>query len=136
LENCIKNWFEDKFVPSNLVAQICWNIWLKRNKAIFEGSTPTVQEVYYRTLTQPGGIGAKKKDKLPKSMFVHIQNNTTIVYFDGVEQQHGSYCGVGGVLKMPNYSSINSGQGTNTKAELLGAWAVIRLELHLSINRI
>jgi ribonuclease HI len=41
---------------------------------------------------------------------------------------------------MSDYSCIrwiiNDGQGTNTKVELLGVWAAIRLALHLSISRI
>jgi ribonuclease HI len=81
-----------------------------------------------------------KQDKLPKSLFLHIQNNTTIAYFDGATHQSGAYCGAGGVLKLPDFSCIrwtfNGGQGTNTKAELLGAWAAIRLALHLSISRL
>jgi len=51
LEICLHNWFENKFVPTNLASQVCWNIWLESNRAILEGSNPKVQKVYYKTLT-------------------------------------------------------------------------------------
>jgi len=67
-------------------------------------------------------------------------NNTTVGYFNGATQQDGACCGAGGVLKLPDYTIIrwtfNCGQGTNTKAEILGAWAAIMLALHLSISHI
>ena len=44
------------------------------------------------------------------------------------------------LLKFPDYSAIrwvlNCGRGTNTKAELMGAWATLKLAIHLSIQRL
>jgi hypothetical protein len=140
LEICIQEWFENKSVPTVLAAHLCWNIWLERNLAIFEGSMPKIQKVYYKTLIQASVNEGVKRDKLPKSLLFHLQDNTTIAYFDGAAHQSGAYCGAGGVLKLPDLTCIrwtfNVGQGTNTKAELLGAWAAIRLALHLSIRRL
>jgi len=45
---------------------------------------------------------------------------------------------VGGVIKFPYYSVTkwvyNCNRGTNTKVELLGAWATLFMASHLSIN--
>jgi ribonuclease HI len=52
-------------------------------------------------------------------------------WFDGASQNSGSLCGAGGYFINCDGSRItwtlNCGFGTNTKAELLGAWASIYL---------
>jgi hypothetical protein len=50
LFDCFKNWVEDKIVPSLIAAYICWFIWLERNKALFEETTPSIHSVIYKTL--------------------------------------------------------------------------------------
>jgi hypothetical protein len=36
LTECYKKWLEKKIVPTTLPAIICWNVWLERNKVLFE----------------------------------------------------------------------------------------------------
>jgi ribonuclease HI len=49
----------------------------------------------------------------------------------------GNNCGAGGHIRINGYKSykwyFNCGSGTNTKAELLGAWALLTLASRLSI---
>jgi ribonuclease HI len=52
-----------------------------------------------------------------------------LTFFDGAALAGGSNCGAGGAIKCPNSQAyrwiFNCGDGTNTKAELLGAWATL-----------
>jgi hypothetical protein len=41
ITDCYKRWLEEKTVPTTLPALICWNIWLERNKVIFEQGSPS-----------------------------------------------------------------------------------------------
>jgi len=47
-------------------------------------------------------------------------------------------CGAGGIIKCPDSIEyrwfVNCGGGTNTKSELLGAWATLTLEKYLNIQ--
>jgi ribonuclease HI len=59
-------------------------------------------------------------------------------WFDGAAQQNGLLCGVGGVIKTPEMTTyrwtLNCGQGSNTRAELLGVWACLTLALRLNLD--
>jgi ribonuclease HI len=67
-------------------------------------------------------------------------SNITVAWFDGAAQLDGILCGAGGVLKLPDFTVIrwvlNCGRGTNTKAELMGAWETLRLASHMSLQRL
>jgi len=140
LVDFFKTWVEDRSVPSALAAQICWFIWIERNKAIFEGRIPSVLAVYYKDLAFPRGKETKLKDKLPRSIVFPMHINSSIAYFDGATHLDGLCCGVDGILKLPDSTFIgwtfHCVHGTNNKVELLGAWATLRLELHLSIKHL
>jgi len=60
-----------------------------------------------------------------------------IGWFDGVAQQNGQNSGVGGVIRVSEHRiykwTFNCGHGTNTRAELLGVWALLTLAYRLSI---
>jgi ribonuclease HI len=64
----------------------------------------------------------------------------TIAFFDGASIRGGMTCGVGGVIKKPDLHvyrwHINCGTGTNTKAELLGAWVTLILAKLWKISKI
>jgi hypothetical protein len=45
---------------------------MERNLAIFEGSVPKIQKVYYKTLIQDSVNEGVKRDKLPKSLLFHL----------------------------------------------------------------
>jgi ribonuclease HI len=66
-----------------------------------------------------------------------LLDDISIAWFDGAAQQKEEKCGAGGKIVINNsisYSwTLNCGKGTNTKAELLGAWASLTLASRLSI---
>jgi ribonuclease HI len=140
LSDCFKNWFEDKTVPTPITAHICWFIWLERNKAIFEETTPSLQAVIYKTLAHQNRVLAPLKDRPSRDILILQLSNTTLAWFDGATQLDGISCGAGGVIKTPDLTVIrwiyNCGRGTNTRAELMGAWATLMLADHLSLHRL
>jgi ribonuclease HI len=64
----------------------------------------------------------------------------TIACFDGAANADGNLCGTGGFLKTHGSNVtrwiMNCGQGTNTKAELLGVWASLTVAQHLSYTKL
>jgi ribonuclease HI len=60
--------------------------------------------------------------------------------FDGATQINGLCSGVGGIIKLSTTTVykwfLNYGKGTNTKAELMGAWSTLYLANLLSIQKI
>jgi ribonuclease HI len=61
-------------------------------------------------------------------------------WFDGAVESSGNNCGAGGFIRTSEHRCykwyFNCGPGTNTKAELLGAWALLTLASRLSIMEI
>jgi hypothetical protein len=61
----------------------------------------------------------------------------SLAFFDGASQSKKTVCGAGGVIKTIDSHvyrwTLNGGEGTNTKAELLGIWATLTLANHLSL---
>ena len=59
-------------------------------------------------------------------------------WFNGASQSNGTQSGAGGVIHVsPNTLcrwNFNCGQGTNTRAELLGAWATLHLASRLNLD--
>jgi ribonuclease HI len=64
----------------------------------------------------------------------------TYAYFDGATIASGQNCGARGVIKCLDSIVyrwfVNCGGGTNTKVELLGAWATLTLAKYLNIQNI
>jgi ribonuclease HI len=60
-----------------------------------------------------------------------------VAFFDGASEAGGSNCGAGGVIKSCTSRAyrwyLNCGEGTNTKAELMGAWAALFMAKFLDI---
>jgi hypothetical protein len=140
LAECLTNWTADKTVPSYLAALICWYIWLERNSAIFEEKKPSTLAVVTKTL---GSLKRPEvsKNLLPiRSCLIAQHHDMTVSCFDGATHTNGKCCGAGGVIKTSDISVyrwyFNCGEGTNTKAELLGVWATLLLANHLSIHKL
>jgi len=61
-------------------------------------------------------------------------------WFDGASQQNSEHSGAGGVIKIREHTfykwMINCGDGTNTKVELMGVWALLTLTYRLFISKI
>jgi ribonuclease HI len=77
---------------------------------------------------------------LVRSTIPQQQLGATVGWFDGASQSNGQLSGVGGVIRYNEQISykwtFNCGEGTNTKAELLGAWATLTLASRLDITYI
>jgi ribonuclease HI len=63
-----------------------------------------------------------------------------ITFFDGATLVGGFNYGAGGAIKCPNSQAyqwfFNYGDGTKTKAELLGAWATLTISKLLNLQYI
>jgi len=61
-------------------------------------------------------------------------------WFDGATTTFGNCSGAGGILKITDHKifkwTINCGPGTNTRAELLGAWALLTLASRFAISEL
>jgi hypothetical protein len=132
----IENWNNLNLLYPTLPAFVSWYVWLEQNKAIFESGNPSIQKVVCQTLGVVGSSTKKEKVQHPiikKSIPKEHKKNGC---FDGAAQQSG----VGGVLKINEHLAykwtLNCGQGTNTKAKLMGVWATLTLASRLSITYI
>jgi hypothetical protein len=136
VNDCFQNWASQNFNLQALPAYICWNIWLDRNKSIFEDRTPSLQRIVYLVLGVVGKMGKKQKVSIPRLTSTFLPVDKAHAWFDGAAQQNGNLCGVGGVLKVDDHSefrwTLNCGRGTNSRAELMGAWATLTLATRLS----
>jgi ribonuclease HI len=67
-------------------------------------------------------------------------NGYTLDFFDGASTAGGTRCGAGGSLKIIDALDVrwffNCGEGSNTKAELVGAWASLSIAKLLDIQHI
>jgi ribonuclease HI len=67
----------------------------------------------------------------------YLKEGRPIGWFDGAAQRRGQISGAGGVIRVNNHTKyrwmLNCGPGTNTRAELLGVWALLTLAIRLHI---
>jgi ribonuclease HI len=93
--------------------------------------------VIYKSLALHNGSSTQPKDKLPRDVLINPLQDSSLAWFDGEVQRDGSWSGVGGIIKTKNDTVIkwtfNCGRETNTRAELLGAWAMLLIADHLLI---
>jgi ribonuclease HI len=139
LEDCIISWTQKERSHIHLPPLICWTVWLVRNSSIFENTTPSA------IATASNAIGQYYSwlDAHDKKTTLHITKkipeleDSITGWFDGASSANGSQSGAGGQIKISQSSyykwTFNCGPGTNTRAELLGAWATLFLasKLHL-----
>jgi ribonuclease HI len=66
-----------------------------------------------------------------------LLEDKALTWFDRVAQLNGTLCGAGGVLKIDDHTkyrwTLNCGSDTNSRAELMGAWATLTLATRLSV---
>jgi hypothetical protein len=114
-----------------LPVHICWFVWKARNEALFNAKKPSILHTSSLIL-QAAHLSVKTLQSIPSIRRpLHIPVNRVVAWFDGASQSGGSLCGAGGHIKINSHSSIhwtlNCCQGSNTKAELIGAWISLYL---------
>jgi ribonuclease HI len=138
--DCWDSWTTNYSVSNRLAAITCWNIWNTRNKAIFEDKIPSAWDVVFRTLGSFTSAPCSQTFQITRQRPIILKNGFTCAQFDGASSAGGLNCGVGGFIIGQDSSRyrwyINCGEGTNTKAELLGAWTTLTLANHLNIQNI
>ena len=116
------------FLPHHTI----WALWKARNRALFDGQKPTVSGIFYQIINSaylllsrpPSSKQTGKKER-------RIGHTPNMVYpcgfFDGASTS--SAAGIGFCLYLNNHHHLDCalgvGHGTNTKAELLGLWALL-----------
>jgi ribonuclease HI len=140
LPNCLDTWAQKEHKHSHLPSLICWTTWLERNKSIFENGTPSISVAAYKALGIYNTWNATlaHKPSLQHTLKDPVLDYTNIGWFDGATLSDGTQSGVGGLIKTTQNTlykwTFNCGPGTNTRAELLGAWATLYLASRLHID--
>jgi ribonuclease HI len=140
LIECLDSWTKNNAVSNRLAAITCWNIWIERNKAIFEEKAPSAWVVVYKTLGSPFTFPLIQKVQNIRQRPIALYEDCTCAFFDGASTVGGQNCGAGGTIICSDTTEyrwfVNCGGGTNTKAELLGAWATLTLAKYLNIQNL
>jgi hypothetical protein len=121
-----------------LPTYVCWYIWIDRNKSIFDDLRPSVQIIVFLSRSACGFHFESSQRKYLSESCAFFPADKTLAWFDGATQQNGLLSGAGGVIKIDDLREyrwiLNCGKGTNTRAELMGAWATIVLAVRLSVS--
>lgn len=137
LSDCFENWHKKEASYLTLPSIICWFIWLERNKFIFEGSKAAIFSIVSKVKSLVPSVNLVKKVK------VRIIQSTCLItsivcWFDGAAHISDLRCGAGGIIKISENSvykwTFNYGQGINTRAKLMGAWATLFLMQRLNLD--
>jgi ribonuclease HI len=131
-------WITSNSGPPCLVVHYCWQIWLERNRVLFEDAKPSLPRVFYKVLASFNWQSNSIRVHPQRALTFDLAEGHSLAFFDGAAQSNGSRCGAGGFFKshqsrITNWF-INCGSGTNTKAELLGLWTTLTLAALWSID--
>jgi hypothetical protein len=96
---------------------------------LFEEKKPSIQSVVICSI----GAIHKSEEPVIKSSLRSCSLNQIVDFpvacFDGAAKEDGQCCGAGGTIRLSSSLIhkwyMNCGPGTNTKVELLGAWATL-----------
>jgi ribonuclease HI len=141
INNCVEDWIKKEKVFKTFPIIVCWNLWLERNRCIFESLVPTLKRVSILVKSMVDStcrVDINQVQHRIKKTPELIMDTTC--WFDGASQGNGLLSGVGGIIKTSGNSTIrwtlNCGQGTNTRAKLLGLWASLILAQRLNISQL
>jgi ribonuclease HI len=138
--DCFKTWAQKEHKHMHLPSIICWMIWLERNNTIFENGTPSSTAAAYKALGiyNSWNDSLAKKTRLQRILKAPKLDDVPTAWFDGAARTNGSLSGAGGLIKTTHNTfykwTFNCGPGTNTREELLGAWATLYLASRLYIE--
>jgi hypothetical protein len=140
LMDCFKQWKARNFHLPTLPTLICWSLWREHNYVVFEDIIPRVQKVIHRSLLALREYKHIPKVSVQRLGFSHPAVGGTVGWFDGATSSIGLNSGAGGVIRISEQCSykwlLNCGPDTNTRAELLGVWALLSLASRLSIQEL
>jgi ribonuclease HI len=140
LMECMDAWVLNKQFPKRLLILTCWFIWKERNNTLFDDLRPNDWVVVYKILDTLNIYSPVSNAKGLRLSSIIRMNGYAIAFFDGVALAGGSIRGAGGAIKCPNSQAyrwfFNCGDGTNTKDELLGAWATLTISKLLDLQYI
>jgi ribonuclease HI len=135
----MENWSSHDTIYPHLPLIVCWFVWISRNKTIFENFPISIKSTCFLILGELNPVRLKKLSA-PRSIQPLSSMDGNIAWFDGASQISGSLCGAGGKILRCAGSwiiwTLNCGSGTNTKAELLGAWGSLFLASRLNITNL
>jgi ribonuclease HI len=138
INECMDSWLLCKAASKKLPILLSWFTWNERNKALFEGKSPSGWVVVHRTLGALTKFHTVKYSQVLRVSPVIRLIGYSLAFFDGASIAGGSGCGAGGTLKLIEGPIINwlfnCGEGSNTKAELVGAWASLTIARILEIK--
>lgn len=124
INDAFTRWFSSNSAPHSLVIHYGWQLWLERNRVLFEGAKPSLQRVFFKTLSSFKWKQNTRSDPPPRAMFLDLAEGHTLAFFDGAAQSSGARCGAGGFFKTHQsritYWFINCGTGQIQK---LSSWA-------------
>jgi hypothetical protein len=135
---CFQNWSLQNNSIRELAAYICWFIWKDGNKKIFEERPPSANRILFLATgsVSPMHINVSVSSKILQPIF--LPEDKALAWFDGASQLNEDLCGAGGIIKISDLVeyrwTLNCISGTNSKAELMGAWASIILAKSLRIQ--
>jgi ribonuclease HI len=126
--------------PALLPILLCWQVWKTRNAALFDEKSPSFHRVANFIIAEMASSRKQSPVTPPSRTFFKVPLDRVVAWFDGAAQQDGSLCGAGGKIVLNSHTcfrwTLNCGNGTNMKAELLGAWASLILASRLHINEL
>jgi hypothetical protein len=97
---CFKNWKLLNTSFSSLPAYICWNIWLERNRALFEEGSPSIHKVAYLSISVMGDYKTPTKIKKSRRLLLGPVVRDFSGWFDGAAVSTGLNSGAGGVIRI------------------------------------
>jgi len=140
LAKCMEAWIQNRSTPKVLPLITSWFIWKEHNLTIFKGKHSWVITVVIKIFGALHKIFVVNKPQVLRiKPFFRLQGYT-MAFFDRATKVGGLRCGAGGMLKCieaPDYRwLISCGAETNTKVELMGAWASLWIANLLNIHHL
>ena len=131
IQECFRIWFQDNSIHKLLPVHLYWQVWKARNEAIFQDRSPSLFRISNHFLAEASSTSSIVNPPPSIRHTFVIPTDRKVAWFDGASQQGGNLCGAGRKIVLNPHTCIrwtlNCGQGTNTKAALLGAWASLVL---------
>jgi hypothetical protein len=142
LSACLAHWTSNernyKLLPLWLIGLYGWPETIR-----FSTINPpllTMSHIKLLACTKIGKTSIQPLGKKKTLISPLIAEDTPTGWFDGATQRSGTLCGAGGLIRTNKNSFFRwtfcCGPGTNTRAELLGAWATLHLASRLNIEHL